>query len=86
MTTSVTRQTQRLAGYRFAPARGILVLNDVRPPWWRAELDGWLADILKANVLFRAVAVAPGLHHLHFAFEPFRCRLRRALEKATAVW
>jgi hypothetical protein len=55
-----------------APAGGFLVVNDAWHPWWRAEIDGKPADILKANVLFRAVQVAPGLHQVHFAFEPLR--------------
>jgi hypothetical protein len=54
-----------------AAAGGFLLVNDVWHPWWRAEVDGQPADILKANVLFRAVQVAPGLHHVHFVFEPF---------------
>jgi len=55
-----------------APAGGFLVVNDAWHPWWRAEVDGHPADILKANVLFRAVQLEPGRHHVHFAFEPFR--------------
>jgi hypothetical protein len=47
------------------------VLNDVWHPWWRAELDGAPAPMLKANVLFRAVAVGPGRHRVRFAFHPF---------------
>jgi hypothetical protein len=69
-----------------APAGGFLVLNDVWHPWWRAEVDDRPADILKANVLFRAIAVAPGLHHVHFAFEPFRGAFDELLEKAATVW
>jgi hypothetical protein len=53
-----------------APDGGFLVLNDVWHPWWRAEVDGRPADILKANVLFRAVPVGPGTHRVHFTFEP----------------
>ena len=53
-----------------APAGGIVVLNDVWHPWWRAEVDGDPAPILKANVLFRAVAVRPGRHQVRFRFEP----------------
>lgn len=52
-----------------APDGGFLVLNDVWHPWWRAEVDGQPADILKANVLFRAVPVGPGTHRVHFTFE-----------------
>src|SRR5229473_3245246 len=53
-----------------APDGGFLVLNDVWHPWWRAEVDGRATDILKANVLFRAVQVGPGTHRVHFAFAP----------------
>ena len=54
-----------------APGGGFLLLNDVWHPWWRAEVDGAPAEILKANVLFRAVAVAPGRHQVRFSFHPF---------------
>jgi hypothetical protein len=54
-----------------APNGGIVVLNDVWHPWWRAEVDGAPAEILKANVLFRAVAVGPGHHWVRFRFRPF---------------
>ena len=54
-----------------APAPGLLVLNDVWHPWWRASVDGKAAEILKANVLFRAVAVTAGRHMVRFTFHPF---------------
>jgi hypothetical protein len=54
-----------------APSGGFVVLNDVWHPWWRASVDGKPVDILKANVLFRAVAVPPGKHIVRFRFEPF---------------
>src|SRR5262249_2468513 len=40
-----------------APSAALLVLTDVWHPWWRAEVDGAPTEILKADVLFRAVAV-----------------------------
>jgi hypothetical protein len=54
-----------------APAGGFLLLNDAWHPWWRAEVDGRPAEILKANVLFRAVQVGPGRHSVRFSFHPF---------------
>ncbi len=55
-----------------APDGGFLVLNDAWHPWWRAEVDGRPARILKANVLFRAVPLGPGIHRVHFAFAPLQ--------------
>ena len=71
--------TVRIASYRNteieieadAPGGGFVVLNDVWHPWWRASVDGKAADILKANVLFRAVVVPPGKHIVRFSFHPF---------------
>jgi hypothetical protein len=54
-----------------APAGALLVLNDVWHPWWRADVDGVPAEILKANVLFRAVEVPAGRHTVRFTFHPF---------------
>jgi hypothetical protein len=53
-----------------APDGGFLVLNDAWHPWWRAEVDGRPVRILKANVLFRAVPVGPGMHRVRFMFAP----------------
>lgn len=53
-----------------SPDGGFLVLNDVWQPWWFAELDGQPVPILRANVLFRAVAVPPGRHTVRFVFRP----------------
>lgn len=54
-----------------SPDGGFLLLNDVWHPWWHATLDGKPVDMLRANVIFRAVALPPGPHQVHFAFEPF---------------
>ena len=53
-----------------SPGGGWVVLNDLWHPWWFADIDGKAAEILRANVLFRAVAVPPGRHVVRFAFRP----------------
>jgi hypothetical protein len=50
---------------------GILLLNDVWDPWWRASVDGVETEILAANVIFRAVVVPAGRHVVDFTFHPF---------------
>jgi hypothetical protein len=58
---------------------GYLVLADVWHPWWRAEVDGVAAPVLRANVLFRAVKVPPGRHLVRLTFAPVRGALSQAL-------
>lgn len=54
-----------------SPTAALLVLTDVWHSWWRADVDGTATEILKADVLFRAVAVPAGRHVVRFTFHPF---------------
>ena len=67
-----------------ADAPALLVLNDVWHPWWRVCIDGAAADMLKANVLFRAVAVPAGKHLVRFRFHPFAETFGRWLPGSSA--
>jgi uncharacterized membrane protein YfhO len=53
-----------------ASRAGFVLLNSAWHLWWRATVDGKSADVLKANVLFRAVQVPGGKHRIRFEFEP----------------
>jgi hypothetical protein len=53
-----------------SPDGGWAVLNDPWHPWWLAEIDGRPTELLRANVLFRAVAVPPGRHTVRLSFRP----------------
>lgn len=55
-----------------SPSGGVVVLNDVWHPWWRATIDGIETEIFRANVAFRAVQVPPGKYTVRFAFAPLR--------------
>jgi hypothetical protein len=67
-----------------APAGGgILLLNDVWHPWWRASVDGIGAEIMKANGIFRAVAIPSGRHQVRFTFHPFAGAWAELVAKVT---
>ncbi len=53
-----------------AGAPALLLLNDVWHPWWTATVNGVETDILKANVLFRAVPIPAGASRVVFRFRP----------------
>jgi len=68
-----------------APGGGFLLLTDAWHPWWRAEVDGRPAPVLKADVLFRAVALAPGRHRVRFYFAPLSGAWQEVRDKAAAA-
>jgi hypothetical protein len=66
---TVTRyENERVEVEVSAPGPGWLVLLDRWAPGWTATLDGAPAPILRADYLFRAVAVPGGRHGLVFEY------------------
>jgi hypothetical protein len=53
-----------------APTAGYLLLSDTYYPGWQAFVDGGPAEILRANYVFRAVALVPGKHLVEFRYRP----------------
>jgi hypothetical protein len=49
-------------------AGGLLVLRDTFDPNWRAFVDGAEAPVVRADVVFRAVRLAPGAHTVEFRY------------------
>ena len=66
-----------------APA--LLVLADSFYPGWRATVDGAAAPILRADLMFRAVALSPGRHTIVFSYEPSSWRWGAAISLATCT-
>jgi hypothetical protein len=49
-------------------ADGYAVVSSTPAAGWRVSVDGHEADWLTADVLRRAVAIGPGMHHVHWTY------------------
>jgi hypothetical protein len=49
---------------------GYLNVIDSYDPFWRVEVDGQPATLLRANALYRAVRLSPGPHEVRFTYRP----------------
>ena len=64
---------------------GLLVLSDSFFPGWRVWVDDRESEILRANGLFRAVAVSAGIHRVRFEYRPASLRLGAAISTAALI-
>lgn len=53
-----------------APRPGLLVAVEAFDEGWRAEVDGEPADVVRANVIFRAVPIEAGTHEVVLRYRP----------------
>ena len=68
-----------------APRPAVLVLADLDWPGWRVAVDGEERPILRADYLFRAVAVAPGEHTVIFHYASRSIQLGMLVSLATLL-
>jgi len=68
-----------------ASSPGYLILTDAWYPGWRATVDGQTVAVARANILFRAVPVDAGAHHVVFSYQPVSLRFGVAISAAALV-
>jgi len=66
-----------------SPAPTVLVLADLYWPGWRVTVDGEQRPVLRADYLFRGVAVEPGDHEVEFSYAPASLRIGALLSLLT---
>lgn len=68
-----------------AAANSYLVLSEVYFPGWKAYVDGKAAEIIPANLIFRAIPFPSGEHEVILNYEPFTFKLGAALSIASIL-
>jgi hypothetical protein len=68
-----------------ADGPGHLLLTDAYYPGWTATLDGAPISILRADIMFRAVALPPGPHVIEFRYDPLSVRIGLWISGATLL-
>ncbi len=58
-----------------SPSNGWLVLSDSFYPGWVVTVDGQRSELLRADYVFRGVAVSAGSHQIEFRYEPLSFRI-----------
>jgi uncharacterized membrane protein YfhO len=68
-----------------ANAPGYVVVSDVWYPGWRVTVNEQETEILRANYLFRAVAVPAGESQVIFSYEPISFSLGAVISLLTLI-
>jgi hypothetical protein len=72
-------EPERIEAQVTAANAGWLVLTDAWYPGWEVRVDGAPAEIERADILFRAVTLPEGEHHVEWIFRPASFRIGAAV-------
>ncbi|MBI1816115.1 MAG: YfhO family protein [Deltaproteobacteria bacterium] len=77
--TIVVYEPMRVVINARSASDGYLVLTDTFYPGWKVAVDGQSQSIVRANALFRAVAIPAGEHTVTFVYDPLSFKLGAAM-------
>ena len=75
----VAFEPERVAITATVDSPAVLVLADAFYPGWRATVDGVPRADLRANLMFRGLALEPGWHEIVFTYPPAAWRVGAAI-------
>jgi hypothetical protein len=75
----IDRQAGRLVGETRSSVTAALVVLEAFFAGWRAEVDGGVVPVIRANAVFNAVVVPPGRHRVVLAYRPRSAQVGAAL-------
>ncbi len=64
------RTNNNIVFYVRTSSDGVLVVNDVYYPGWKAYIDGERSEVFIANYTFKGVYLPAGEHRIEFIFDP----------------
>lgn len=76
---------ERVVAEMTSDSAGLFVLADLFYPGWTAEVDGRPAELLRADGVFRAVALPSGSHRVVFRYQPLSVKIGAVLSGLALV-
>jgi uncharacterized membrane protein YfhO len=71
----LTYENNRIVLELDSPEATFVFMSEAHYPGWKAYVDGREEGILRANYVFRAIAVGPGSHRIEVVYEPLTFKI-----------
>ncbi len=79
----LTYENNRMVLEVDTPEAAFLFMSEAYYPGWQAYVDGKQEEIVRANYVFRAIPLAPGVHRVEVVFEPLSFKIGLSLSLLT---
>ena len=79
----LTYENNRIVMETDSPEATFVFMSEAHYPGWKAYVDGREEGILRANYVFRAIAVGPGSHRIEVVYEPLTFKIGMSVSLLT---